>query len=163
MRKSIGIGIGIAIATSMVVIGGGRAAGSGASGVQSEPGFHCSNATIRGTYGVQMQGRSPVPPQFGGGMQDVIGVVVRTYDGLGSFTQFDNIKGTVTGIVPDRPGGGTYQINADCSGTTVFQPAPGITIEERMVVVEMGDEIRTITSNPPPFMVSAVHKRIDHR
>ena len=110
-----------------------------------------------------MQGTNPLPPAQGGGSQAVIGVVLRTYDGAGNFTQVDNIKGAVTGIVPDRPGAGTYQVNADCSGITLFQPAPGITIEERMVIVDHGNEIFTIVSNPLASMVSTVQKRIDHR
>jgi hypothetical protein len=153
----------IAIATGVLIISGGGSMGPGGSAVAQEPGFHCTEATIRGTYGAQMQGTNPVPPAQGGGTQTVIGVVVRTYDGAGTFTQVDNIKGSVTGIVPDRPGSGTYQVNADCSGVTLFQPAPGITLEERMVIVDRGNEIRTIVSSPLAVMVSTVQKRIDHR
>ena len=80
-------------------------------------------------------------------MQAVIGVVLRTYDGAGAFTQVDNIKGSVTGIVPDRPGSGTYQVNADCSAVTLFQPGPGITLEERMVIVDHGD-VTEVDLNP---------------
>lgn len=90
-------------------------------------------------------------------------MVVRTYDGAGTFHQVDNIKGSVTGIVPDRPGAGTYQVNDDCSGVTLFQPGPGITLEERMVIVDHGDEVRTIVSSPLTVMISTVQKRIDHR
>ena len=126
------------------------------------PGFVCSDRTIQGTYGVQMQGTRPVPPPTGG-IETVIGVVLRTYDGAGNVTQVDNVKGSVTGIVIDRPGSGTYQVNPDCSATTLFQPAPGITIEERMVIVDFGREIRSITSSPPPIMVSTVQQRIGPR
>jgi hypothetical protein len=124
-------------------------------------GNHCTDATIRGTYGIQMQGTQPVPPPQGGGTQTVMGVVVRTYHGDGTFSQVDNIKGSVTGIVPDRPGSGTYQVNPDCSGVTLFQPGPGITIEERMVIVDRGNEIRSIVSSPLAVMVSTEQKRID--
>ena len=99
----------------------------------------------------------------GGGTQTLIGVVVRTYHGDGTFSQVDNIKGSGTGIVPDRPGSGTYQVNPDCSGVTLFQPEPGITIEERMVIVDRGNEIRSIVSSPLAVMVSPEQKRIDHR
>jgi hypothetical protein len=120
----------------------------------------CSNATLRGTYGIQLEGTRPVPPAMGGGTEAVIGVVTRTYDGQGTFTQIDNIKGSVTGITPDRPGSGTYQVNADCSGSTDFQPAPGTTIAEKIVIVEGGAEIWSITTTPL-VMVTAVQKRID--
>jgi hypothetical protein len=163
MRHRIGLGIVIAIAAGVLGVSG-RASGSGLGATtQAEPGFHCTNATIRGTYGIQLQGRAPVPPPFGSAIQDIIGVVVRTYDGEGGFTQVDNIKGSISGIVPDRPGAGTYQINADCSGIAVLQPGPGITIHERMVVVEMGNEIRAISADPLPLMVSSVHRRTDRR
>jgi hypothetical protein len=152
----------IAIATGVLIISGSGSTGGGTA-VAQEAGFRCTEATIRGTYGGQMQGTNPVPPPQGGGTQSVIGVIVRTYDGAGGFTQVDNIKGSVTGIVPDRPGSGTYQVNADCSGITLFQPGPGITLEERMVIVDHGNEIRTIVSSPLAVMASSVQKRIDHR
>jgi hypothetical protein len=153
----------IAVGLAAVIVSGGRLIATGGSAVAQETGFHCTEGTIRGTYGIQMQGTLPVPPALGGGTQAVVGVVVRTYDGAGSFTQVDNIKGSVTGIVPDRPGSGTYQVNADCSAVTLFQPGPGITIEERMVIVGHGTEIRSIASSPLAVMTSAVQKRIDHR
>ncbi len=122
--------------------------------------FECTNKMLRGTYGIQMQGTRPIP---GGGLEAVIGVVTRTYDGVGGFSQLDNIKGATSGIVSDRPGSGTYQVNADCSGTTLFEPAPGVLIEERFVIVDYGHEIRSITSSPQPLMVTAVAKRTGFR
>ena len=152
----------IAIATGVLAIAGGGI-GPGGSAKAQGSGYQCSDATIRGTYGIQMQGTQPVPPPQGGGTQTVIGVVVRTYHGDGTFSQVDNIKGSITGIVPDRPGSGTYQVYSDCSAVTLFQPGPGITIEERMVIVDHGSEIRSIVSSPVAVMVSTVQKRIDHR
>jgi hypothetical protein len=108
-----------------------------------------------------MQGTRPIPG--GAGVEAVIGVVMRTYDGKGNFTQHDNIKGASTGIVPDRPGSGTYQVNADCTGTTLFQPGPGAFIEEKLVIIDYGHEIRSITVTPQPLMVSAIAKRIGYR
>jgi hypothetical protein len=154
----------IGIGSAALIVSGLMTRGSSA---QEEMSQHkrsgCNEATLRGTYGAQMQGTNPVPPALGGGIQTVIGVVLRTYDGAGGFTQVDNVKGSITGIVPDRPGAGTYQVNADCTGVTVFQPAPGITLEERMVIVDRGDEIRTIVSSPLSVMVSTVQRRINHR
>jgi spore coat protein CotH len=120
--------------------------------------FECNNKLLKGTYGIQMQGTRPVPG--GTELETVIGVVIRTYDGSGNFTQVDNIKGAESGIVPDRPGAGTYEVNEDCSGSTRFEPAPGVVLEERFVVVDHGHEIRSITSTPPPNMITAVAKRI---
>jgi hypothetical protein len=126
-------------------------------------GWQCSNATIQGTYGFQMQGTRPVPPSAGGGFENVIGVVMTTFDGMGNLTQIDNIKGSVTGIVPDRPGSGTYQVNPDCSMVTQRVPAPGIFLEERMVIVDRGNEIRSIVATPAGVMVTTVGRRTDRR
>ena len=134
------------------------ARGGGDSG---DRGAGCSERTIRGTYAIQMQGTRPVPPAAGGGLESVIGVVLRTYDGAGNFTQIDNVKGSVTGIVPDRAGAGTYAVNGDCTATTQFVPGPGVLIEERMVIIDAGGEIRSITASPLPVMISTVQQRID--
>ena len=124
-------------------------------------GFECADATIRGTYGIQMQGTAPVPPPVGG-TQTVIGVVTRTYDGMGNFTQIDNIHGSVTGWVPNRPGSGTYQVNPDCTFATQFVPGPGApVIEERGVIIDHGKELYTATVAPMPTMVSTHSQRID--
>ena len=123
--------------------------------------FECSNKLLKGTYGIQMQGTRPVPG--GTGLEPVIGIAIRTFDGAGNFTQRDNIKGAVSGIVPDRPGAGTYELNADCSGSTRFEPAPGVIIEERFVVLDYGHEIRSIVTTPQSNMVTAVAKRISSR
>ena len=49
----------------------------------------------------RFKGRGPGP---GGLTESVIGVVLRTYDGRGNIEQVDNVKGSITGIVPDRQG-----------------------------------------------------------
>ncbi len=121
----------------------------------------CSDATLRGTYGVQISGMRPSAP--GGPMESVIGVVIRHYDGLGQFTQVDNVKGSISGMVPDRQGSGIYRVNEDCTGVAQAQPGPGILLEERFVIVDDGNEIRSMTSLPPPVMVTGTYKRIHTR
>ncbi|MFO1323775.1 MAG: hypothetical protein U1F15_06895 [Burkholderiales bacterium] len=118
----------------------------------------CGNAMLRGNYGIQMQGTNASSP--GGPIQTVIGVVVRRYDGNGNITQFDNIKGSITGMVPDRFGMGTYRVNDDCSVIIEFNPAPGVVIQEKGVLVDNGHEVRTITVTPATTMVTAVHLRM---
>lgn len=125
--------------------------------------LQCSNATISGTYGIQLQGTRPVPPASGGGTETVIGVVLRTYDGAGNFTEISNAKGSVTGITPDVMRADTYQVNANCTALTQFMPAPGVMIEERVVIVQNSGELRSITSSPLVVMVTAVGERIDRR
>jgi hypothetical protein len=121
----------------------------------------CSVATLRGAYGIQAQGMRPAAP--GGPTESVIGVVLRIYDGAGQFTQVDNIKGSITGITPDRPGFGTYEVNEDCTAVAHFQPGPGISLEERMVIVGGGDEVLSIVSSPLPVMMSGRQTRVSGR
>ena len=123
-------------------------------------GKQCSEATVRGDYGIQIQGTRPAP---GGLIESVIGVVLRNYDGNGSFSQVSNVKGSITGTVPDSQGFGTYEVNADCTGIVRFQAAPGVVIEERLVVVDNGREIRTAVMVPAAVMITGVHQRIDPR
>ena len=130
---------------------------------QDDRSFRCNNRTLEGTYGIQVTGTRPVPPPLGGGIEFVIGVVIRTYNGFGNFTQIDNVKGSVTGVTPDRPGFGTYVVSENCTAVTYLQPAPGIVIEERMVIMHDGSEVRAMTLSPAGIMVTAVSKRIDRR
>ena len=123
-------------------------------------GKQCSEATVRGDYGIQIQGTRPAP---GGLTESVIGIVLRTYDGHGSFSQVSNVKGSLTGTVPDSQGFGTYEVNADCTGVVRFQPAPGVLIEERLVIVDNGREIRTAVMVPTAVMITGVHQRIHTR
>jgi len=123
----------------------------------------CSARTIRGDYGIQMQGTRPTPPP-NSVIETVAGVVLRNYDGNGNFTQVDNVKGSVTGIVPDRPGAGSYEVYPDCTGVTYFQPDPnnpGLVIKERLVILRSGAEIRGIAETPALLMVTSVAKRIN--
>jgi hypothetical protein len=120
----------------------------------------CSAATLEGAYGIQMQGMRPSGPPPAP-FESMVGVVLRVYDGQGGFTQLDNVKGSVTGIAPaPRPGVGTYEVNADCTGVTTFQPAPGVTIEERFVIVNQGQEVLSMVSSPPPVMMTTIQKKI---
>ena len=162
MKTSIrGASVALLVSAGLLLLLVSGIQGSGQR--SSADGFECADATIRGTYGTQMQGTGPVPPPVGG-TQTVIGVVTRTYDGMGNFTQIDNIHGSVTGWVPNRTGSGTYQVNPDCTFATQFVPGPGApVIEERGVIVEHGKELYTVTVAPMPSMVSTHSERIDRR
>ena len=147
-----------AAVTVAVVLGGARIMGAdGQENHGNGQGKQCSDATVRGDYGIQIQGTRPAP---GGLVESVIGVVLRNYDGNGSFSQVSNVKGSITGTVPDAQGVGTYEVNADCTGVVRFQAAPGVVIEERLVIVDNGREIRTAVMLPAPVMITGVHQRI---
>jgi hypothetical protein len=149
-----------AVATVAVVMGGARM--MGADGQDNERGRwkRCNEATVRGDYGIQVQGTRPAP---GGLIEGVIGVVHRTYDGQGNFSQVSNLKGSITGANPDSASIGTYDVNPDCTGVIRFQAPSGALIEERMVIVDSGREIRTAVMVPTAVVMTSVHQRIHER
>ena len=69
----------------------------------------CSNATLKGYYGLQITGTRPAPSVLSGiqatpgTTEQVVGVVFVDYDGAGNFSQTDNVKGSLSGITFDRP------------------------------------------------------------
>jgi len=101
----------------------------------------CTNKTLQGTYGIQIQGTQP--SWSGGPIESIVGVVLRTYDGLGQFTQVSNVKGSISGWVPDRVSGGTYDVSADCTAFVHAQPRTAIQLEERLVIVDDARELRS--------------------
>jgi hypothetical protein len=132
------------------------------------PGRHqgCSEKTLRGSYGIQIQGTRPAPPPAPPGtIETVIGVIVRHYDGDGNFTQVNNEKGSVSGSAPvDREGAGTYQVNEDCTGSHQLQiTGSPITVVDRFVVVDRGREVRSFVVSPAPVMVTGVSRKIGIR
>lgn len=138
---------------------------AGARSENREKGFPrgCSEATLRGAYGIQIQGTRPAaPPAPAGTIESVIGVIVRHYDGRGSFTQVNNEKGSVSGPGPaDREGFGTYQVNEDCSGSHDLQiPGVPLHVVDRFVIVDHGREVRHFVVSPAPVMVTGVSQRI---
>jgi hypothetical protein len=152
----------VAAAVAMVAVGIGGARVIGADGQDDERGRsqRCSEATLRGDYGIQIQGTRPAP---GGLTEAVIGIVFRTYDGEGNFSQVSNLKGSITGTNPDSQSAGTYEVNRDCTGVIRAQPLPGVVIEERMVIVDNGREIRAAVMTPTAVVITSVHQRIHQR
>lgn len=151
------------VSAGLLLLVAGTQSSRAGSSVGPGLGFPCTDGTIRGTYGIQMQGTGAVPPPVGG-TQTLVGVVRRTYDGMGNFTQIDNIHGSVTGWLPDRQGSGTYQVNPDCTAATQFVPGPGApVIEERVVIVDGGSQLYSATVSPLPSMLTTVGKRIEPR
>ena len=118
----------------------------------------CSDRTLRGDYGVLISGTAPSGPS--GQTETIIGTALRTYDGHGNFTQVDNVHGQLSGAIAGRPGSGTYQVNADCSGTTTLflagVPFPSAT---SIAIVDDGREIKEVVMSPPPALVTAVQTR----
>ena len=117
----------------------------------------CNERTLKGTYGVTLSG---LRPGAGGALEQFVGVSMQTYDGRGNFTQTDNTHGP-SGSATDQPGWGTYTVNPDCSGTkTLSLEGVPFAIENRIVILDRGDEIRLVVMSPPPIVVTAQGRRI---
>jgi hypothetical protein len=123
----------------------------------------CANATLHGIYAFHITGQILAPAAVAG---PVSGVALTTFDGLGNLTQIDNI--VHNGVVPAedwRPANGSYTVNADCTGTFTFTPAPtnpadgGPALKVHFVITNLGAQILTVVTgspNTPPFVASIV-------
>jgi hypothetical protein len=116
---------------------------SGTAGVEAEPdGTHCSNRTLRGSYGGSFDGQIPAGP----GTVLLRGLVVTHFDGAGNLRQMEFV--TANGVPP--PGGewvvseGTYEIGPDCTGMAEILQSSGSILRQRWVVVDRGREIRAV-------------------
>lgn len=118
----------------------------------------CSNSTLNGNYGYVISGVRP--SSAGGPLEQFVGSLIRRFDGAGNFTQIDNIHGAISGWVADRPGKGTYSVNADCSGAGKLQ-IPGVAFEpeDRFVVVDDGNGIIGASTLPAPLLVTHTARR----
>ncbi len=118
----------------------------------------CSNRTLRGDYGILVSGIRGAGP---GTTEQFVGTALRTYDGNGGFSQVDNSHGQLTGVRRDVPATGTYEVNADCTGTSlIFFPGAPFPVETAFVIVDGGDEVKDAVMAPPPNLVAAVLRRV---
>ena len=119
----------------------------------------CNLATLKGDWGYVVNGTRPSVAN--GPLEQFVGTLVRRYDGVGGFTQVDNIHGALSGHVPDRPGKGTYTVNADCSAVAKLD-IPGVAFqpEERFVIVADGNESFSATTVPAPLLAVNQGRRI---
>ena len=154
---------------AVVLAGAGIGAGTGfggdnRSGDQELSDGVCSEATLRGAYGLQFQGTRPVRPPFPPGTESFIGIAIRTYDGEGQFTQISNVKGSVIGVEADVESTGTYQVNENCSGTDRSQfVAGGPVVTDRLVIVNNGREVWIAVMTPLAIVNTGVMKQIQKR
>lgn len=126
-----------------------------AAGQDDEQTRACSNASLRGDYGVLVSGVRGTPAGF----ESFVGTAMHSYDGKGSFVGFDNTQGEFTSSV-DRPVKGTYQINPDCTGTTSMIVGPGVVVQTSIVVVARGREVVEAVMAPKGNRVTAMQHLI---
>jgi hypothetical protein len=99
----------------------------------------CSNRTLAGDYGVQIEGTILGPNLT------LRTLVMETFDGAGNFTSVDHV---VLGGQPPapseewRPGTGTYSVNPDCTGSVSVDVGPGNPpLTYHFIVVDKGRQI----------------------
>ena len=140
-----------------------------AASLQEDDAFACNNQTLRGVYGLTINGTRPAPPPptgtpnyIPGTIEQLIGVGTRTFDGVGNFTQVTNEKGSLSGILfANRALSGTYSVNSDCSGTLrLIIPVLPFPIVYDIVVVNHGRAFDSIVSSPQPVMVSTSGRKV---
>jgi len=121
--------------------------GLGASAVaqsrsRGSGGARCSNRTLSGDYGAQIEGTILGP-----------NLPLRTismghYDGSGNMTSVDHV--VLNGMPPQeewRQGSGTYSVNPDCTGTfSVFTGPDNPPIVVHFVLVKHGTEIHGVVN-----------------
>jgi hypothetical protein len=135
------------LAVCVVLVLGARVMAQSAT--RNNSGRPCSNQSLSGSYGAQIQGtlyipNDPNPP---------IKVDLRTasmghYDGAGNVTFSDHV--VVNGNPPPedwREASGTYFVNPDCTGRFTVVTAPGFPpLVVYFVVVKHGTEIHGVTN-----------------
>jgi hypothetical protein len=145
-----------AVATGLVAM----LAGSVPRGVTAQDDGHgpaCSNATLRGDYGFLVGGIRGAGP---GLTESFVGTALRTYDGHGNFTHIDSSHGQLSGAARDREASGTYEVNANCTGTaTMIVPGVPFPIETSFVIVDRGRQVNEAVMSPQPNLVTAIAHR----
>jgi hypothetical protein len=137
---------------------------SGASARADSEDRACSNRTIKGHYGNAVEGIILAGP---GVTLPISGVAITDFDGEGNLTEPPGGYVVVNGVPPTTPSSdsGTYQVNADCTGTAhiAVDPSTGFFLNLAFVVVRGGKEIHAVLTGPyagPIVMSSFVFTKI---
>jgi len=98
----------------------------------------CSNATLKGTYSDQDTGTIV-------GVGPFAGVNVDSFNGHGKITisGWSSLNGSVSYGLET----GTYQVNADCTGTYTVSGG-GITVDGFFVIGQDGNELQIVITDP---------------
>jgi hypothetical protein len=105
-----------------------------------QPNQTCKLQDLNGTYGFTLKGDN-----LARGVSYIVAGVL-TSDGSGNIT--GSGKQTVGGQVSDAQFTGTYQLNADCSGTTHLQFVGGVQSDLYFVLVQDGEEAMMLYTGP---------------
>jgi hypothetical protein len=114
------------------------------AGAEDDAPKGCSNRTLRGDYGFEIGG-TVIPPSPAPSFL-LRGVAMTHFDGRGNLSQVDFATRNGVPMGTDwRPATGTYEINADCTGTAEINPEDGSpSLHLRLVVVDGGRRVMTV-------------------
>ena len=124
----------------------------GASLGQAQP---CTNASLKGTYGFHAFA-TIVPPSGPTTPRAIIGVF--TLDGRGTWTANLTLDDNGT-IIPKPNQGGSYIVNADCTGA-LFPSASGGSGAVAIVVVDGGREFYQMRTDPASIVLFGTTKQV---
>ena len=142
----------IAMASGLAIIVGSSLSGK-ATAANNDGRRECTNHKLRGDYGILVSGIRGLGP---GQTESFVGTALRTYDGDGHFTQIDNGHGGITGVQRDAPAYGTYEVQANCSGTSlIYFPGAPFPVETAFVIVADGDQVKDAVMAPAPNIATA--------
>jgi hypothetical protein len=113
-------------------------------------GKECSEATLQGAYGFQVNGISPAGEQLA-----VVGLT--TFDGLGGWHSDNTNK--VDGVISRSSVKGTYVVSSDCTG---YMLDDSELVFQQIVIVDGGNEMRSLasmTDAPPNAHWTGLYKK----
>ena len=160
IRRGFAVATAIAVAATSVLL----MIPTGLTAQDAGDGRVCSNATLRGEYGLLASGVRALPPIFGGGTEKFVAVALWAFDGNGGITQQPGsaIHGEVLGSFTDAAVviTGTYDVNANCTGrASLFVPEVPAPIEYAFVIVNNAKEINAAVMSPQPNIVTVSLRR----
>ena len=114
----------------------------------------CTNKTIQGDYGSQIEGTILGPNLT------FRGLAMAHFDGKGNITQVDHIVfNGIPPLIEWTPGTGTYTVNPDCTGSAVINSPSGQgPVNLHFVVVNNGKQINQVVD---ANAVTAIAYRVD--
>ena len=113
-------------------------------------GEECSEASLQGPYGFQVDGISPAGADFA-----VVGLT--TFDGLGGWHSDNTSK--VDGVISRSSPKGTYAVSSDCTG---YMLDDSELVIQQIVIVGGGNELRSLasmTDAPPNAHWTGLYKK----
>ncbi|MEJ1929699.1 hypothetical protein WDZ92_05380 [Nostoc sp. NIES-2111] len=139
------------------------------SPAESPRGCNCRPSMLRGTYVLTISGTRPAPrilpgiTATPGAKESVLGIFLHTFDGRGGFHQEMpiTVKGEFSGLFPDQPGSGTYEVAANCQGSfTVNLPQLPAPLQVQMAILDNGKRLQGLVVSPQALMIHVEGKRI---